>query len=196
MKILYALFSYLVGSIPTGFILFYLREKKDIRGYGSQATGATNVLRLTGWGFGLIVLLADFVKGLFPVWLAVKIFQDHTFAAVCAFLVVVGHCFPVYIKFKGGKGVATTAGVYAVLALKPLVLSAIIFLPVVLLTRYMSLASLIAALFFPLWVYLLGGEMEIVGLSAALFLLVASRHRGNIGRLIKGTERKIGGKAR
>lgn len=194
MKILYAIFSYLMGSIPTGYILFFISERKDIRNYGSYATGATNVLRVKGWKYALPVFVLDFLKGLIPVFLALIIFEDILFAVICAFLSVIGHCFPFYLKFNGGKGMATAAGVFAILAFKPLVLGLVVFILVVVFTRYVSLASLLVALSFPFFIYLFKGEVEIIGLSLAIFLLVVFRHLGNIERLIKRTERKIGEK--
>ena len=196
MKIILALFSYLLGSIPMGYLIFFISEKKDIRNYGSRTIGATNVLRLKGWKFAFPVLAADFLKGFLPVLLALKIFEDIRLAVLCAFLAVVGHCFPVYIRFKGGKGVATTVGIYAILALKPLLFSLGLFFIVVFATRYVSLASLLSMLSIPLFVYLLRGKEEIIGLSTAIFLLIVIKHRENIKRLIKGTERKIGEKVK
>ncbi|GAG22129.1 unnamed protein product, partial [marine sediment metagenome] len=107
-----------------------------------------------------------------------------------------GHCFPVYIKFRGGKGLATTFGVYAALAFKPALLSLVIFLIVIAISRYVSLGSLFAALSYPLFIYLFKEEGGILYLSLALFHLIMFMHRSNIKRLIKGTERKLGEKAR
>jgi len=192
MKILYALLTYLLGSLPTGYILFLITEKKDIRNFGSHSTGATNVLRLKGWKFALPVLAIDLLKGAIPVFIAFRLFEDQGFSVICAFLAVIGHCFPVYLKFKGGKGVATTVGVYSVLAFKPFLLSLAVFVFVVLITRYVSLASLLSTILFPLFVFLLQGDIQIIGLGIAVFALVAFRHWENIGRLVRGTERKIG----
>jgi len=125
-----------------------------------------------------------------------EFFEDLRFALVCGFLAVVGHCFPVYIKFKGGKGLATTLGAYAVLGFKPLLLSLGVFLLAVGITRYVSLGSLLAVLSYPLFILLFKGNIEIVCLSVVLFLLIVFMHRGNIARLIKGEERKLGEKAR
>lgn len=196
MKILFALLSYLIGSIPTGYILFFITEKKDIRIFGSRATGATNVLRLKGWKFALPVLVVDILKGALPVIIALRFFEDSIFVSLCAFLAVLGHCFPLYLKFRGGKGVATTVGVFAVLAFKPLLLTVVLFVLIVVLTRYVSLASLLSTLIFPLFVYVFRGEIEIIGLGIAVFLVVAIRHHDNIRRLIRGSERKIGEKIR
>jgi len=192
MKILYALFSYLLGSIPIGYILLFISERKDIRNYGSGATGATNVLRVKGWKYALPVSVLDILKGFVPVFFALKIFENILFAVICAFLSVAGHCFPIYLKFKGGKGVATAAGVFSILAFKPFVLGLVVFILVVVFTRYVSLASILAASSFPFFIYLFKGKVEIIGLSLAIFLLIVLRHWGNIKRLIKGTERKIG----
>jgi glycerol-3-phosphate acyltransferase PlsY len=192
MKILYALLTYLLGSLPTGYILFLITEKKDIRNFGSHSTGATNVLRVKGWKLAIPVLAIDLLKGAIPVFIALRLFEDQGFSVICAFLAVVGHCFPVYLKFKGGKGVATTVGVYSVLAFKPFLLSLAVFFFVVLITRYVSLASLLSIILFPLFVFLVQGNIQIIGLGIAVFALVAIRHRENIGRLARGTERKIG----
>ena len=196
MKILFAGLSYLLGAIPSGYVLFYISEKKDIRNFGSQATGATNLFRLKGWKFAVPILLFDVLKGGLPVVLALEFFEDLRFALVCGFLAVVGHCFPVYIKFKGGKGLATTLGAYAVLGFKPLLLSLGVFLLAVGITRYVSLGSLLAVLSYPLFILLFKGNIEIVCLSVVLFLLIVFMHRGNIARLIKVEERKLGEKAR
>jgi len=196
MKIIFALLSYLIGSIPTGYILFYISEKKDIRNFGSHTTGATNVFRVKGWKLALPVFVLDFLKGLLPVLLALKLFGDQPFAALCGFLTILGHCFPVFLKFRGGKGMATAAGALALLAWKPLLAGLVVFIPVVVFSRYVSLASLLATLSFPFFVYLFKEEVEIIRLSLALFLLIIFRHWGNIGRLVKGTEQKIGEKSK
>ena len=196
MKIIFAVLSYLIGSIPIGYIFFFISEKKDIRNFGSQSTGATNLFRLKGWKFALPVLLIDFLKGFLAVFFALKYFQDKPFALICGFLAVLGHCFPVYIKFKGGKGVATTFGAYAILAFKPFLLSLVIFSIVSGASRYVSLGSILATLSYPIFIFLLKREVEIAYLSFALFFLIVLMHRGNIERLAKGEERKLGEKAR
>lgn len=194
MKILFALFSYLFGSFPTGYILYYLSEKKDIRGYGSQSIGATNMFRLKGWFFAIPVIFVDILKGFLPVFLALKLFPDKRLALLCGFLAVLGHCFPLYIKLKGGKGVATSVGVYLVLAFKPLLIGIGVFLIVIALTRYVSLGSIMAMLSLPLSIYFIQGNREAAILSIAIFLLIVIRHGGNIRRLVDGNERKLGEK--
>ncbi len=194
MKIPFAVLSYLFGSIPSGYIIFYLSEKKDIRNFGSQATGATNVLRLKGWKFAIPILAMDFLKGFLPAFLALKIFEDRTFALICAFLAVLGHCFPVYIRFKGGKGIATAFGAYSILAFKPFLFTVAIFAAATVTSRYVSLGSLLAALSYPLFILLFNKEIEIACMAFALFILIAFMHRDNIKRLVKGKERKLGEK--
>jgi glycerol-3-phosphate acyltransferase PlsY len=194
MKILFALLSYLFGSFPTGYILYYLSEKKDIRGYGSQSIGATNMFRLKGWIFAIPVIFVDILKGFLPVFVALKLFPDKRFALLCGFLAVLGHCFPLYIKLKGGKGVATSIGVYLVLAFKPLLIGIVVFLIVIALTRYVSLGSIMAMLSLPLSIYFIQGNQEAAILSIAIFLLIVIRHGGNIRRLVDGNERKLGKK--
>jgi len=194
MKILFALFSYLFGSFPTGYILYYLSEKKDIRGYGSQTIGATNILRLKGWSFAIPVIFVDILKGSLPVFLALKLFPDKKFALLCGFLAVLGHCFPVYIRLKGGKGVATSFGVYLVLAFKPLLIGIVVFLIVIALTRYVSLGSIMAMLSLPLSIYFIQSSREVAILGIAIFLLITIKHGGNIRRLVHGNERKLGEK--
>ena len=194
MKLLFALFSYLFGSFPTGYILYYLSEKKDIRGYGSQSIGATNMFRLKGWIFAIPVIFVDILKGFLPVFLALKLFPDKRFALLCGFLAVLGHCFPLYIKLKGGKGVATSVGVYLVLAFKPLLIGIGVFLIIIALTRYVSLGSIMAMLSLPLSIYFIQGNQEAAILSIAIFLLIVIRHGGNIRRLVDGNERKLGKK--
>lgn len=196
MKMFWLACAYLIGSLPSGYLAFRLKEKKDIRRFGSQSIGATNVLRLKGWRFALPVALIDVLKSALPVWLAVRTFPtDRRVALGVAFLVVLGHCFPVYIRFRGGKGVATAMGAFAVLAAGPFLLSLAFFGAVVAATRIVSLGSLLATLSFPLTVCFWLGDGELALMGMAVFVLVAIRHAGNIKRLIKGEERRLGQKA-
>lgn len=194
MNILFLILSYLFGSFPTGYILYYLSEKKDIREFGSQSIGATNMLRLKGWGFALPVIFIDILKGFLPVFLALKFFPDERWALLSGFLAVLGHCFPIFIKFKGGKGIATAFGVYMVIALKPLLIGIAFFLAIIIMTRYVSLGSILAMLSLPISIYFIQEDVESTVLGIAIFLLVVIRHRSNIQRLIRGNERKLGEK--
>lgn len=195
MKIVVAVLSYLIGSIPTGYLLVRLAGKKDVRQFGSGSTGATNVLRVGGWKTALPVALVDVLKGFLPVVLAGRWFDDPVFAALCGLLAVVGHCFPFAIGFRGGKGVATSLGAYAAIAWAPVLGGAGLFLVVVGLTRYVSLGSILASLAIPVILYFAGGPPAVAGVALAIAVLVVVRHGGNIRRLINGTERKLGEKA-
>ena len=194
MKILFAAVAYFMGAFPSGYLFFRASEKKDIRSLGSGATGATNVLRLKGWKYALPVAFIDLLKGFLAAFLALKIFRDPGLAAVCASLAVFGHCFPVYIGFKGGKGVATAAGAMFAVALKPTLLSLIVFVLTVALTGFVSLASIFAALSFPFFMLLFKMPAILILLSLPILLIILIRHAENIKRLIGGQERKFGQK--
>lgn len=193
MRIIWVLAAYFVGSIPSGFLIFRMSGRKDIREYGSQSTGATNVLRLKGWRYALPVLVIDVLKAALPVWLASRAFPaDRWVAFGVSLMVVLGHCFPVFIGFKGGKGVSTAMGSYVVLATVPFLFSLAVFAGVIAATRYVSLGSLLATLSFPLIVYLGRGDGGMAALGLAIFAVIALRHAGNIQRLFRGRERKLG----
>jgi glycerol-3-phosphate acyltransferase PlsY len=195
MKVLFAVASYLLGSIPTGYLLVRAADRNDIRRLGSQSTGATNVLRVKGLKYALPVAAVDVAKGFLPVFFAIRIFQDPVLAALCGFLAVFGHCFPFSIGFRGGKGMATSMGVYAALAWPPLFASLALFVVTVAVSRFVSLGSILAAVSFPFFLLLLHGSQAAFIWSLAIAALVLFKHRDNIGRLAGGTERKLGEKA-
>lgn len=191
-KALFLLASYLAGAIPTGYLLVRLKEHKDVRRFGSGSTGATNVFRLAGILYALPVIIVDILKGFLPAYLAMRWFGDIRLSLAAAALAVLGHCFPVYIGFRGGKGVATAMGAFLFFNFPGALLSLAVFLVVIVLTRYVSLGSLLAAFSFPVWsLILLRGTHVFYG-SAAIALIVVVRHAGNIERLITGHERKLG----
>lgn len=192
--ILIPLFAYLLGSIPFGLILARLFGVADIRKTGSGNIGATNVARVAGPMAGVLTLLLDGGKGWFMVWLASRMVPGNTaLIIVTGCVAMLGHCFPVWLGFRGGKGVATAAGIFA--ALCPLAMGAalILFLVVVGFWRYVSLASLSAAAALPMLMYLLWAphfappESVTLG-SVAIAALVIFQHRGNILRLLRGEE--------
>lgn len=184
--------SYLIGSFPSGYILFRAAEKKDIRHFGSGATGATNVLRLKGWRPAILVAMIDIAKGLVPALAAARMFSDPAFSAVCASAAVIGHCFPVTIGFRGGKGVATAAGAMFALAPVPALGSLAVFILTVALTRFVSLGSLLAVLLFPVFLALFPMTGPLILWTLPIILVIGLRHAGNIGRLRRGTEHKLG----
>ncbi len=194
MKIAFLALAYLLGSISFGYLFFRLGEGKDIRGLGSRSTGATNVLRLKGWKYALPVLAFDVLKAILPVWLAMKIFNDRRLALLTAFAVVLGHCFPLFLKFKGGKGVSTAMGAYLVLAPQPFLISLTVFVGVIAATRFVSLGSLLATLSFPLLALILKGDTGLAWLGLAIFAVIFIRHWENVQRLKRRQERKFGQK--
>ncbi len=194
MKIIYALLSYLLGSVPSGYLIYRQIKKRDIRKFGSKSMGATNLLRLTDKKTALLAALFDILKGFIPVFLSLRLFDDLNFSLSCGFLAVLGHCFPLYIKFKGGKGVATTAGVYLALSWPSLAVVAVVFFITIALTKYVSLGSLLGIMTLPLTALLFGYEKQLILFGAVLFLLIVFQHRENIKRLMQGKERKLGEK--
>ena len=188
--LLCAAFAYLVGSIPFGLILTRLAGLGDVRQIGSGNIGATNVLRTGRKGLAAATLLLDAGKGVLAVAVA-RGFGDE-FAAIAALAAVLGHLFPVWLRFKGGKGVATSAGV--LLAYNPPVALATIamWLAIALLFRYSSLAALTAAVLAPLWACLFGPHATLpIAVVGVIALLIVVRHAGNIARLMRGAESKI-----
>jgi len=149
MKILLIVASYFFGAFPTGFLLVRITSRKDIREIGSGSTGATNVLRYGGWKLAIPVVAVDLLKGFLPAFLAVSIFADHRLAVWSLLAAVIGHCYPVYLGFRGGKGVATTVGGFLYLAPLPLLISLGLTLLMLLSFRYVSLATLTGLLSLP-----------------------------------------------
>ncbi|MCX8160448.1 MAG: glycerol-3-phosphate 1-O-acyltransferase PlsY [Candidatus Saccharicenans sp.] len=192
MKILLLVASYFLGAFPTGFLLVKKSSRKDIREVGSGSTGATNVLRYGGWRLAIPVMVVDLLKGFLPAFLAVSIFADRRLAVWGLLASVVGHCYPVYLRFRGGKGVATTVGGFLYLAPLPLLISLAITLVMLVSFRYVSLATLSGLLTLPILVLILTGEDFLFWVGWLFFILVLFRHRENLKRLLSGTERKFG----
>ena len=192
MNILYLIAAYLVGAFPTGYLLYRWTEKQDIRKTGSGNTGFTNMLRMKGWRWAVPVLLIDVAKGFLPPFLVLRLEGDPIWAAAAGMISVVGHMFPVYIGFRGGKGVATAMGVFAALALGPAALCLLAFLILVASTRVVSLGSMIGVTLFPVVNLILGGASATIIAGAAVAGLVVFKHKDNIGRLIRGEERRLG----
>ncbi len=189
--------AYLIGSIPNGLIVSKLLHRKDIRKEGSGNIGATNALRAFGTVTGLFVLLLDVAMGYFPTLLAMSILgKDNSFVSIIALFVILGHMFPVYLKFKGGKGVATAAGVFLAIAPISLSMAILVFLIVVVLFHYVSLASICAAMAFhthSLAILLKAEKADYATLlliSVAVLLIVV-KHKSNLERLINGSESKL-----
>lgn len=183
------LIAYLIGSVPFGVILTRLVRAGDLRAIGSGNIGATNVLRTGRKSLAILTLILDIAKGALPVWLAGHLGPDM--AVVAGLGAVLGHCFPVWLKFRGGKGVATALGV--VLVLTPLValIAVVLFVAITALTRYVSLGSMLGVAAACALAYALG-HAQAAGLYLVLGLLIIAKHAGNIHRLCAGTEGKLG----
>jgi glycerol-3-phosphate acyltransferase PlsY len=184
-------FGYLLGSVPFGLIFARMAGLGDIRKIGSGNIGATNVLRSGKKGVAAATLLADMLKGVLAVLIAGSYSLD--FAIMAGLGAFLGHCFPVWLKFKGGKGVATYIGVLVALAWQGALVFAICWLLIAAVTRYSSLSALVASVAVPLALYYFG-KTQIAELFILLSVLVWIFHRANISRLLAGTEGKIGSK--
>ena len=197
-SLLILIVAYLIGSIPFGYLIVRTKEGGDIRQTGSGGTGATNVSRRAGKIAGVLTLLFDASKGAAAVLIAQNLSSSDWVKAVAAIAVILGHIFPVWLGFRGGKGVATGVGVFLVLAPVALLCAGVIFISIVFFTRYVSLGSIMAAALIPLLVWLQNVFVEPVAdlrplLTAAVIgaLLIIVAHRGNIERLARGTESQI-----
>lgn len=182
--------SYLLGSIPFGFLLIKSAQGKDIRRYGSGNIGATNVFRSSRIT-GVLTLLLDAGKGALAVLLAGWLGGDLMWQSVAAVAAIVGHIFPLWLKFKGGKGVATGCGAYLALCPPAVLSTLVLFVLVLVLTRYISAASIAATALFPFWAYLFGFPSTILLGGGIGALLIIAKHHQNIRRLLSGTESKF-----
>jgi glycerol-3-phosphate acyltransferase PlsY len=192
--------SYFIGGLPFGYWFVRIAYGKDIRMMGSGNIGATNVHRTAGGKAGLIVLILDICKGLIAVWLADLTTHGNPWGlALAAAAVMLGHCYPIFLNFRGGKAVACFLGAFVYIAPLAILIVILLFIGVLLTTRYVSLASIIAALFFPVVMWFVAHPpYPILGVSIFAALLIVFRHRANIARLRNGAEHVFsfkGGKA-
>lgn len=188
------LIGYLAGSVPFAYLLAR-RAGIDVRTAGSGNVGAANVLRTTGAWRGVIVMLLDVAKGALAVVLATVSPGGTAVAAASGAAAVVGHIYPVWLGFHGGKGVAVAAGVFSVLTPVATAVAAALFLTTVWLTRYVSLGSIAATLVLPPVAWFAGAPTAVVIAALGTAALILFRHRANVRRLFAGTERKVGARA-
>jgi len=183
---------YLIAAIPTGVLLARLMGGEDVRQKGSGNIGATNVYRVAGKLAGVLTLVGDTLKGFLPL-LAFKTWLEPTPTqlGIASAVAILGHCYPVYLKFKGGKGVATALGIFLVLSPKAVFFALIVFILTVAITRYISLGSVLAALSAPLVILLLNHPQPIFLATLFIAALVIWRHNSNIRRLLDGTENRF-----
>ena len=207
LYLIVALISYLLGSIPFGYLLVRIFRGEDIRQTGSGNIGATNVARSGAKGLGIATLALDALKGsgavLLAWWLAYTndlcpagspCVAARNVAATAALAAVLGHVFPIWLRFKGGKGVATALGVFCVLFPKAILLALAIFIVVVAITRYVSLGSILGAIAFPVAAYFVQeADWLSLLLASGVSLIIILKHHQNISRLLAGTENRFGG---
>ena len=187
--------AYLVGTIPFALLLGRWFGGIDVRHIGSGNVGAANVARSGGIALALAVTALDAGKGAAAVWFAGWLAPGPVAPAVAGVAAIVGHVRPVWLRFRGGKGVATTGGVFAVLAPMAVAAATVVFVATVWITRYVSLGSLLAAVALPPLVYLVGAPTASVVAAVAVSAIVIGRHRMNLSRLLAGTERRLGQRA-
>jgi glycerol-3-phosphate acyltransferase PlsY len=186
--------AYLLGSIPFGLVVAPLFGTGDVRNVGSGNIGAANVTRVAGPLAGVLTLILDAAKGAAAVWMAERLAnQSATWMVIAMLAALVGHCFPVWLRFRGGKGVATAAGAFGVLCPPALIASVIVFILVLAFWRYVSLASISAAASMPLLIYFLWAPHHAPSLTVtfgtlAAAILIIYKHDGNIQRLVEGRE--------
>ena len=190
--------SYLLGAIPTSYLAGRLIRGIDLRQHGSKNLGATNLYRTLGWRYAVPVGLFDIAKGAIPVLVfAPRVSDSQLFALACGVAAVIGHVFSVFVGFKGGKGVATAAGVMLVLTPAALGVAALVWAVLVYATGYVSLGSIAAAAVFPVAVFLLEhpDRPEILWIDVAVAAGIIWLHQANIRRLLNGTEHRFGRRA-
>jgi acyl phosphate:glycerol-3-phosphate acyltransferase len=191
MEIIVVIFSYLLGSIPTGYIVGALAGV-DIRKVGSGNIGATNVARVVGKKRGLLTLIADIGKGFIPVFVAGRLGLSQTAVALVAIAAFLGHLYPLFLKFRGGKGVATALGILLAIAPMATLVSMAVFGVVAVSSRLVSLGSIVAALTAPIMLWSLSYSPTVIATGVFLAVMITMRHRDNIQRLFAGTEPRFG----
>ncbi len=186
--------SYLIGAIPFG-LLFGRAAGKDVRRSGSGNIGATNVARLLGKKLGILTLLCDVAKGFLPVYIASillpKTANYELYVALSGLVTVLGHMFSVYLRFQGGKGVATALGVFLFFSPLSVLFALLLFLVVVRVSGFVSAGSLAAAALIPLFIWMLDGSNAVLVVAGVIAALIWIKHSANIGRLLRGEEKSL-----
>lgn len=197
LEFLVIVVSYLLGSVSFSVLFAKLLKGIDIRQYGSGNAGATNTLRVLGKGPAILVLVLDVLKGIAAVWLGTWIGGWGTWvAAACGIAAIIGHNWPIYFHFRGGKGIATTIGVMATLCFWPALFAGILAILSICFTRYVSLGSLIFVFLTPVMLLFTGFTQPVLWASILIALFAFWRHRTNIVKILEGRENKIGSKAK
>ncbi|WP_054024362.1 glycerol-3-phosphate 1-O-acyltransferase PlsY [Bacillus sp. FJAT-28004] len=186
--------SYLLGSISFSIVIAKWVKGIDIRQHGSGNAGATNTLRVLGKGPGLLVFLLDIGKGVAAVFIGRALSENDWIPVLCGLAAIIGHNWPIWFRFKGGKGIATTVGVIATLAFLPALCAGVIAIATIALTRYVSLGSLLFAALTPLFITFFYFSVPLLSASLLICIFAFVRHRTNIVKLFQGTENKLGAK--
>ncbi len=196
--IIMCIFAYFLGSIPNAVWVGKVFKNVDVREHGSKNAGSTNAARVLGAKLGILVLILDVLKGVIPTYLALRINTLGNMTGIAGIdpiivgiVAILGHTFSIFLKFKGGKGVATTLGVFLVLAPKAILFLFIIFFALFAVFRYVSLSSTVSAACLPFFIYFIYKNIPLTVVSLILALVIIVKHRSNIQRLINGTENKF-----
>ncbi len=200
LSIIIIIVSYFIGAIPTSYILCKVKTNTDIRTVGSKNVGATNASRILGKKWFIIITLLDAAKGFIPVYVSKMLISHTMFTALpiaAGLAAILGHMYPIYLKFKGGKGVAVSSGVFLAFDYRIVIVGLLIFILVLLITRYISAGSILGSLSLPIsYYYFNRNNISIIFLIFTLFVMiyVIFKHRKNISRIIKREENKWGEK--
>ena len=183
--------SYFFGAIPSGVWIGKIFKNIDVRDYGSKNSGATNSYRVLGAKLGIAVLIIDVLKGFIPLYIASKFNLKYNDLVILGLVAILAHTFSCFISFKGGKGVATSLGVFLFLAPVITLILIVIFILVVYFTKYISLGSITAAFLLPIFTFFTHRDTYLFTLSVVIAIFVIYRHKTNISRLLSGTENKF-----
>ena len=186
-----ALFGYLLGSVPTGVLLTKFFSKVDPRKMGSKNIGATNIFRTAGKTLGILTLMGDVLKGMIPIGIAIQLGVSDLWIAIAGLSAFLGHIFPIFLGFKGGKGVATALGLYVMISPTAVLIEFLLFAVIVWKWRYISLGSICCATTIPILIAFFRSDSQAYFiLSVIIVALILYRHQSNISRLLEGTESK------
>ena len=191
MVVVLMIVAYILGSIPNALWIGKVFKGIDVREHGSKNTGSTNAARVLGAKLGILTLILDISKGAIPTLIATMLLDSSISVILVGICAILGHSFSIFMKFKGGKAVATTVGVFIVLVPGAILLVAVIFFLVFGITRYVSLSSMIGAISLPIWIVLFYKNIPLTIFGIIIAILIIVRHKSNIQRLLNGTESKF-----
>jgi acyl-phosphate glycerol 3-phosphate acyltransferase len=191
MVVVLMIVAYILGSIPNALWIGKVFKGIDVREHGSKNTGSTNAARVLGAKLGILTLILDISKGVIPTLIATMLLDSSISVILVGICAILGHSFSIFMKFKGGKAVATTVGVFIVLVPGAILLAAVIFFLVFGITRYVSLSSMIGAISLPIWIILFYKNIPLTIFGIIIAILIIVRHKSNIQRLLNGTESKF-----